>query len=52
MYLAWGASGRRFKSGRPDHPSNISQITSFSKRFSIPLISSISLWEHISKTKP
>ena len=27
--LAWGASGRRFKSGRPDHTSPISQITSF-----------------------
>jgi hypothetical protein len=30
--LAWGASGRRFKSGRPDHISPISKIASFPQK--------------------
>jgi hypothetical protein len=32
MYLAWGASGRRFKSGRPDHALAICHIAPFSQR--------------------
>ena len=50
--LAWGASGRRFKSGRPDHLFAVYHyhITSFTKGFPIALIISRGSSARISNT--